>query len=51
MWSYGHDFNIGIIALEYGMEAEFNESSCFVHNDYNLIEGNLGYAKKVRCMW
>ena len=42
MWAYGHNFHIedvnyGHMTQDYGVEAEFDQSSRSRHHDQNLI--------------
>jgi hypothetical protein len=53
MWAYGHqcltkDVDDGHMTQEYGVEVEFDQSSCTRHHDQNLIWGKLGYVGKIQ---
>jgi hypothetical protein len=54
MWAYGHHFRIeyaddGHITQDCAFEVKFDQSStCASHRDQNLIEGNLGYIRKIQ---
>lgn len=42
MWAYGHHFRTedvedGRMTQDYGVEVEFDQSSCASHRDQNLI--------------
>ena len=53
MWAYGHPFHIeygddGHITQDCGLEVEFDQSSHANHCYQNLIEGKLGYIRKIQ---
>ena len=53
MWEYGHHFckedaNDGCMTQDYGVEVEFNQSSCARHHEKNLMQGTLGYIGKIQ---
>jgi hypothetical protein len=53
MWEYGNhlcieDVDDGCVTLDCGVEVKFNQSNCVSHCDHNLIEGKLGYVKKIQ---
>ena len=33
---------------DYGVEVDFDQSSCSNHHDQNLIQGTLGYVRKIQ---
>ena len=53
MWAYGHHFHTdnvddGHATQDYGVEVEFEQSSCASHRDQNLIGWKLGYVEKIQ---
>ena len=53
MWAYGHHFHTENVddehmTQDYGVEAEFNQSSRVSHRDENLVRGTLGYIGKIQ---
>ena len=53
MWAYGHHFhtedvNGGCVTLDCGMEVKFDQSSHASHHYQNIIEGRLGYVRKIQ---
>lgn len=53
MWAYGHHFHTedaydGCMPKDYGVEVDFDQSSRVSHHDQNLIQGTLGYIRKIQ---
>ena len=53
IWDYGqhfhtNDVDYGHVTQDYGVEVDFNQSTCASHCDLNLIGGMLGYVKKIQ---
>jgi hypothetical protein len=53
MWINGNQFcteyaNYGHVTQYCGVEVEFDQSNCVSHHDQNLIEGRLGYIRKIQ---
>lgn len=49
MWPYGNHFCMqdvddGCVLQDYGVEFEFDQSSCVRHHDQNLMQGTLSYS-------
>ena len=52
MWAYGHHFhteNVDArnITQDCGVEVKFDQSSRSSHRDQNLVQGTLGYVRKI----
>lgn len=53
MWEYGHHFHTkdvdnGHITKDCGEEVEIDQSSHASHCDQNMIQGKLGYVRKIQ---
>ena len=53
MWAYGHHFRTenvddGHITEDCGVEAKFDQSSQASYHDQNLVQGTLGYVRKIQ---
>ena len=53
MSAYGNHFHIedvddGHVTQDYGVEVEFDQSSCVSHCDENIIERKLGHVGKIQ---
>jgi hypothetical protein len=53
MWKYGHHFltkydDDGHNTHDCGVEVELDQSFYAISYDHNLIEGNLGYIRKIQ---
>ena len=53
MWAYGKHFrtkyvDAGNITQDCGVEVEFDQSIRSSHHDQNLVQGTLGYVRKIQ---
>ena len=53
MWVYEHHFwtkdaDDGYLSQDYGVEVKFSQPSHASHHDEDLIEGKLGYIRKIQ---